>query len=249
MAKISSVIEQIEHLAPLDLQEEWDNSGWQIKLENEELTKVMLALSPTLDVVEQAKEFGCNLIIAHHPLFFSEIKKIAPDSVQNKVAIEAIKSGIQIYSAHTNLDKTQGGINDLIAKLLGLTNVRDEFDIVRVGEIEPVEINDFVHKVKMVLSCKEVRLINPMGLNMTEAQEVKTVAICSGAGGDFVNKIDADIFITGDIKYHTAIDVQDKAVLDAGHFETERIILPYLEDYLSDFSVFVAAERYPWIVL
>lgn len=249
MAKISSVIKQMESLAPLDLQEEWDNSGWQIKLENDELTKVMLALSPTLDVVEQAIEFGCNLIITHHPLFFSEMKTIVSDSIQNKVAIQAIKNDIQIYSAHTNLDKAQGGINDLIAKLLGLTNVRDEFGLVRVGEIDPTEINNFVHKVKIVLNCKEVRLINPMGLDISKEQEIKTVAICSGSGGDFVNKVDADLFITGDIKYHTAIEVQDKAVLDAGHFETERIVLPYLEDYLSEFKVFVAAEKYPWIVL
>lgn len=249
MAKISSVIKQMESLAPLDLQEEWDNSGWQIKLENDELTKVMLALSPTLDVVEQAIEFGCNLIITHHPLFFSEMKTIVSDSIQNKVAIQAIKNDIQIYSAHTNLDKAQGGINDLIAKLLGLTNVRDEFGLVRVGEIDQTEINNFVHKVKIVLNCKEVRLINPMGLDINKEQEIKTVAICSGSGGDFVNKVDADLFITGDIKYHTAIEVQDKAVLDAGHFETERIVLPYLEDYLSEFKVFVAAEKYPWIVL
>lgn len=241
--KISSVIEKIEALAPLDLQEDWDNSGWQIKLESDTEAKIMLALSPTFDVIEQAKNNGCNLLVTHHPLFFSKLKKITPDTMQNQVAIAAIEAGIQIYAAHTNLDKTQGGINDLLAKLFGLSEVHDEFDIVRVGKVESTSLDEFISKVKTILSCKEVKLINPLGI-----KEINKVAICSGSGGDFINKVNADLFITGDVKYHTAIEVQDKAVLDAGHFETERIVIPYLKDYLSQDAI-IADEKYPWVIL
>ena len=242
--KIKNIIEKLEAFAPLSLAEQWDNIGWQIKLDIEETDKVMLALSPTFDVLEQAKEQGCSLVITHHPLFFSKLKQITPDVLQNKVAIFAIQNNIQIYSAHTNLDKTQGGINDQLATMFGLVDVEIIDGLVRVGMVEEISIENFILKCKKVLGCQSVKLINPSGIEV-----IKKVAICSGSGSEFVNSTEADIFITGDVKYHSAIEVLDKAVLDVGHFESERIILPVLQEILASWNTVLADEKLPWELL
>lgn len=242
--KIKEVVEKLEAFAPLALAENWDNTGWQIKLDFDSTEKIMLALSPTLDVLEQAKQNACSLVITHHPLFFSKLKQITPDAFQNKVAIFAIQNNIQIYAAHTNLDKTQGGINDKLASMLGLYDVEIIDGLVRVGMVEDISLEDFVSKCKMSLGCESVKLINPLGL-----KTIKKVAICSGSGSDFINSVYADIFVTGDVKYHSAIEVLDKAVLDVGHFESEKVILETLQETLVPWNTILADEKKPWELL
>jgi dinuclear metal center YbgI/SA1388 family protein len=242
--KIKEIINKIETFAPLSLAESWDNTGWQVNLGIEETDRVLLALSPTLDVIEQAKEKNCGLIITHHPLFFGKITKLSNDVFNNKVAIEAIKNNIQIYAAHTNLDKTDGGINDYLAQMFGLKDVDVFGDLVRVGMVEPVAIEDFSLRIKEVLGCQSVKLINPCGI-----KTVEKVALCSGAGGEFIKAVDADVFVTGDVKYHSAIEILDKTVIDVGHFESERVILPVLQELLAPCECFIAQEKYPWELL
>jgi dinuclear metal center YbgI/SA1388 family protein len=242
--KIKEIIEKIETFAPLSLAEQWDNTGWQIKLDFDDADKIMLALSPTLDVLQQAKQHGCSLVITHHPLFFSKLKQIIPDVLSNKVTIFAIQNNIQIYSAHTNLDKTQGGINDKLASMLGLLDIEVIDGLVRVGMVDEMSLEEFVLKCKKTLGCNSVKLINPLGL-----KNVKKVAICSGSGSDFINSVEADIFVTGDVKYHNAIEVLDKAVLDVGHFESERVILASLQEILAPWDTVLADEKNPWELL
>lgn len=239
--KINEIIETIETFAPLSLAESWDNTGWQIKLDFDEIDRVMLALSPTLDVIEQAKEQGCSLVITHHPLFFSKIKQITPEIFSNKSAIFAIQNNIQIYSVHTNLDKAQGGINDKLASMLGLFDVEIVDGFVRAGMVEEISLEEFILKCKKILGCESVKLINPIGI-----ETVRKVAICSGSGADFINSVEADVFITGDVKYHSAIEVLDKSVLDVGHFESERVILPVLQEILAPCDTVLADEKNPW---
>jgi len=242
--KISEIVKKLETFAPLELAESWDNCGFQIKLDFDETQKIMLALSPTFDVIKQAKNQGCSLVITHHRLFFSKLSQITPEVFSNKVAIFAIQNNIQIYSVHTNLDKTQGGINDKLASILGLSNVEIAGEFVRVGITKEMPIKDFALKSKEILGCKNIKLINPIGI-----ETVKKVAICSGSGADFINSVEADIFVTGDVKYHSAIEVLDKAVLDVGHFESERVILPVLQEILQPFETVIAQEKEPWELL
>ncbi|MDD3419350.1 MAG: Nif3-like dinuclear metal center hexameric protein [Candidatus Gastranaerophilales bacterium] len=239
--QIKDIILKIEAFAPLALAEAWDNTGWQVNLGQKTATKILLALSPTLDVIEQAKKMGCNLVITHHPLFFGKVTKLSSDIFNNKVAIEAIKNNIQIYSAHTNLDKTKGGINDCLAELLGLKNIGVYGEFVRFGEVDSIGINDFVQNVKQTIECDKVKLINPCKI-----ETVQKVALCSGSGSDFINSVEADVFITGDVKYHSAIEILDKAVVDVGHFESERVILPVLKEILAPFECVIAQENEPW---
>ena len=120
MIEIKKIINKLESFAPLELAEEWDNSGWQINLGKTKATNVMLCLSLTSDVLKQAIEEKCDLIISHHPLIFSGIKKIQSNDVTHQLIIDCIQNDIQVYSAHTNLDATKGGVNDILCKKLEL---------------------------------------------------------------------------------------------------------------------------------
>lgn len=242
--QIKDIIAKIEEFAPLELASAWDNTGWQVKLNFDETDKVLLALSPTPDVVEQAKELGCGLIVTHHPLFMGKITSLSPEVFNSKVAIEAIRNNIQIYAAHTNLDKTQGGINDVLAQMFGLKDIETVGEFVRTGMIDATPIEDFAYRVKDILGCENIKVINP-----SAAQTVWKVALCSGSGSDLINSCDADVFITGDIKYHNAIEALDKAVFDVGHFESERVILPVLQELLTGVDTVIAQEKEPWAVI
>ncbi|MCR4881056.1 MAG: Nif3-like dinuclear metal center hexameric protein [bacterium] len=245
MVNVNKIISILEAFAPSELAEQWDNSGWQINLGTNEAVNVMLCLSVTQNVIEQAIKQKCNLIIAHHPLFFNEFKTISADNVSQKILVEAVKHEIQIYSAHTNLDKAKGGVNDVLIKSLGVKNVKVVNDYVRTGSYpKGISLDDFILKLKLSLNTQNIRLINPNNI-----QTIKTVGVCSGSGSEFINTADVDVFVTGDIKYHSAIEVRNKVVIDAGHFETERIVLPIIKNLIEKEApnAIIARENSPFI--
>ncbi len=249
MVKTDTIIKEIEKLAPIETAQNWDNSGWQIFLGKEETKKIMLCLSITPGVIAQAIEQGCDLIISHHPVIFNPIKKITNTTVNENIIIEAIKNDIQIYSSHTNLDIANGGVNDILCERLGIEVIETKCDgFVKIAKLpEPIDMDSFILKLKISLNASKIKMINP-----NNKQFVQTIAVCSGSGGSFVSELhDADVFITGDIKYHNALDVHDIVLIDAGHFETERIILQALKNMLEKITkdIVVAKEKEPWIIV
>ena len=248
MIEVKNVIDILEKFAPLDLAESWDNTGWQINLNNPKANKLLICLSLTPKILSQAIEQGCDFIVAHHPLIFSGIKKIEYKTVTQKLIVDCIKNNIQVYCAHTNLDCAQGGVNDTLCEKLGLTPIETIENFVKIAQLpEKMSLDSFILKLKISLNAPKIKLINPNFI-----QEVKKVALCSGSGGDFINKIkDVDVFVTGDIKYHTALEVQDMVLIDAGHFETEKIILQTLKNVLHDVAkdIVIAKESEPWTVV
>ncbi|MBE7705778.1 MAG: Nif3-like dinuclear metal center hexameric protein [Cyanobacteria bacterium SIG30] len=243
MIKTEKIISMIESYASLDLAEEWDNSGWQINLHHDYTNKVMVALSFTQEVLEQAITNDCDLVVTHHPLIFDKLKK-----VDNNLIIQAIKHNISVYSAHTNLDKTYGSTTDALAGVLGLKNLVTLNEYVKMAHLkDEIGLDEFITQVKSSLGCQRLKLVNPSGI-----ESIKTVAIAAGAGSSYIKKIagyDIDIFITGDVKFHNAIEVDDFAVLDVGHFESELPVLPLLQGLIakSKVEVIIATEHVPWI--
>ncbi|MDF2518090.1 MAG: NGG1p interacting factor 3 protein, partial [Sphingobacterium sp.] len=120
--KIKAVIQHLEHLAPLDLQETYDNAGLIVGNADQEITKVLISLDCTEEVVQEAIEKGCNLIISHHPIVFKGLKKFNGKNYVERTVIKAIENGIALYAIHTNLDNVTGGVNSKIADKLGLVN-------------------------------------------------------------------------------------------------------------------------------
>ena len=249
MIKTDEIIEVLEKLAPVETAQNWDNSGWQIFLGKEETKKVMICLTVTKNIISQAIEQECDLIISHHPLIFNPIKKITNDTICEQIITEAIKNDIQIYSLHTNLDIANGGVNDVLCERLGIEIVETRCDgFVKIAKLhEIIDIDSFILKLKISLNASKIKMINP-----SNKKYIQTIAVCSGAGGSFLNELkDIDAFITGDIKYHNALDVQDIVLIDAGHFETERVVLQSLKNILEKITndIVVAKEKEPWVIV
>lgn len=234
--EVKKIIELIENFAPLELQESWDCSGWQIKIAINDVKKVLLCLSVTQNIINQAVEKNCDLIISHHPLFFVQF---------------AFNKGISIYSAHTNLDKADGGTTDTLIKDLGFGKAQKEIlevgDFLRLTELkEEILLDDFVCLLKTKLNLENIRVVNN-----SNKQKIKKIAFCAGSGADFIGEaqgLDADIIVTGDVKYHTALD-NDIIIVDIGHFESERPVLKTIENLLKplNIEVIIAYEKSPFI--
>ncbi len=245
MIKTESIISILESYASLDLAESWDNSGWQINLHHDYTNKVLIALSLTKDVLEQAITNDCDLVVTHHPLIFHKLSKI-----DDTVLVQAIKHNICVYSAHTNLDKTYGSTTDALAGVLGLKNLVAINDFIKIANIkDEVALDEFVGKAKQSLGSERMKLINPSNI-----ETVRNVALCAGSGGSFIKLLadyDVDLFITGDIKYHAALEVRDFAVLDVGHFESELPVLPIIQGLIAKTGVetVVAQEHVPWVYM
>jgi len=243
MIKTDEIIKKIESYASLDLAEEWDNSGWQINLHHDYTNKVMVALSLTRDVLEQAVTNDCDLVITHHPLIFHRLSKI-----DDTVLVQAIKHNISVYSAHTNLDKTYGSTTDALAGVLGFKNLITVDEYIKIAQLkDELGLNELVEKVKMSLGAERIKIINPNGID-----SVKNIAVSAGAGGSMIKKIeqyDVDLFITGDVKYHAALEVRGFAVMDVGHFESELPVLPLIQGIIAKtgVEVLIAQEHVPWI--
>lgn len=218
------IITRIEQFAPLETQEKWDCSGWLVETENQDIEKIMLCLTVTDDIVRQAREQNCDMIISHHPLF----------------TVPLLYKNIDIYCAHTNLDRAQGGTTDTLIKTLGL----DQFIVANSGEGFTRYINyetslqDFVKRLKTI--SPHLRYVNNK-----DVTELKRIAFCAGSGTEFIQEAfenGADALVSGDLKFHTALD-SPIIVFDIGHFESEILVLPVFEQIIGDSVKFVYAKE------
>lgn len=230
--KIKEVIEALERFAPLPLQEEYDNSGLQTGTTETEVSGALLCLDVTLDVVREAAQSGCNLIISHHPLIFRPIRKITTDTI-GSIIIEAIRNGITIYASHTNLDNAPLGVNRRIADILNLTNVRalNENGSGIIGELS-MEMPE-----ESLLALVRDRFSVPcIKHNSCLGRNIRQVAVCGGSGAFLIdNAVEqgADAFITGEIGYHRMFGYDGVIkLMEIGHFESEQFTVDLIQDIL-----------------
>ena len=231
--KIEKLANLIEEFAPLSLQEDWDNSGFQIKAKSE-VNRVLIALELTSAVIDEAIENGCDMILTHHRLFFEEVKMIDYGTVKGGFINRLIDEDISVYSSHTPFDICDGGNNDYIGKLINARDVMlipgDEDRICRMSWVEPTKMSDFIELLadKFMIDKKYFNFSGDINA------AVNKVGWCSGAGAEFVNLAKAagcDTFITGDLKYHQAIEAKEIGinVIDCGHYGTEHIFIENMD--------------------
>lgn len=220
------IIKKIENFAPLETQEEWDCSGWGVDVsEHNEISKIMLCLTVTGNIIKQAKEQNCDMIISHHPLF--------------EVPFEW--KDINIYCAHTNLDLAKGGTTDTLIKTLGL-EAKEIDGFVRYVDIDTT-VEDF---------AKLLREISPnmRYVNNNDKRELHRIAFCAGSGSEFIEEAfenGADAYVTGDLKFHTALD-SPVVVFDVGHYESEIMVLGVFKNLVgSGVEIVFAKEKSPFI--
>lgn len=245
--KAREIANIIEGFAPLSEQEEWDNSGFCIGSPDKEIKGVLVGFDCTEALVKEAVERGADMIVTHHPLIFSGLKKIDPDDVVGRVVYLAIQNDIVIYAAHTNADKAQGGVNTLFAERLGLLGVEplDESGLALVGTLaEELSGEKFIEYVKDRFSLKALRSSDPSG------KMVRKVALCAGSGSSFISKgvkAGADAFVTGDVSYHHFFCEEGFMVLDIGHYESEieivNTLFSILRKNLPTFAVFTTSNN------
>ena len=229
---VKDIIDVIEEFAPLSIQEKWDNSGLCIGSPKDEVSSVLIGLDCTEALVDEAIECGADMIVTHHPLIFSGLKKISSDDQVGAAVIKAIKAGISIYAAHTSADKVIAGVSGAMASKLGLQNVTilDEdgegTGLGVVGDLsEPLTAADAVSLVKERFGLKTMRTSRPVeGM-------ISRVAMCGGSGGSLIaaaKASGAQLYLSGDISYHNFFTSDGFMIMDIGHYESEIEIVDIL---------------------
>lgn len=228
------VVNAIEEVAPRRLQESFDNTGLQCGTLDRFCTGVLLCVDLTYDIVMEAKERGCNLIITHHPLLFHAIKRVDGEGRVQEALVAAIVNDITVYSCHTAIDNAPGGISHMMALKLGLKDlsVLDDRHDETLGAVgsgilgvlpEPMSRQDFVAHVKKTFNSPVARCSDPDTGRDTET--VTLVALCGGAGSFLLDKaveMGADAYVTSDCKYYLFLDyAYELFLVDIGHYESE----------------------------
>jgi dinuclear metal center YbgI/SA1388 family protein len=248
---VCDIIEVMEAFAPLSLSETWDNCGLQVGDHKWPVKKIWVALDPLLEVVEAANRAEVDFIVTHHPLMIEPIRNIDLQTVHGKIIAGALQGRTAIYSAHTNLDSTYGGTNDILAKAVGLTRLTalipapQEFEMPhhdnqlavygmgRVGDLQrPCTVAQLAADLKQRLGLKGLRVIGE------PERQVVRAALCSGSGSSLLGAFfesEADVFISADFKYHDArvVQAEGRTVIDMGHFDSEHLFIVPLVDYLN----------------
>jgi len=237
MTTVADILKYIESIAPKYMKEDWDNVGLLCGSKSTPVTKVLVALDPFEGICDEAKAWGAELIVTHHPLIFHAPKAITDDTSIGRSIMKLCASGISAINAHTNLDCAPGGVNDVLASTLGLENIQvlspdgvDEeglpYGLLRIGEISEQNLNSFLSSVKEKLGCQGLRYVDG-------GRPVRKVAVGGGSCAGAVREVfDAgcDTFVTADVKYNQFWDARDLGLnlIDAGHFHTENPVIPVL---------------------
>ena len=237
MIQVKQVLSILEEAAPYELAESWDNVGLLVGDPEEAVQGVLCALDITMPVVEEAIERGCNLIVAHHPVIFTQVSRVTADTVTGRILIRMIQNGISGICMHTNMDCAEAGVNDLLAASLGLTDVvsmgaGETGTLGRVGNLPySMSLPEFAQHVKVSLDAGGVRVADG-------GKPVSRVAVGGGACGklmEYAVAQGADTFVIGDCSY----DIMQKAhdiglnLLDAGHFPTENPVARGFRDQIA----------------
>lgn len=240
--KICDIAQIIEEFAPLSLQAEYDNSGLVVGRMDDEVRSALLAVDVTEEVIDEAIEHGCDIIITHHPIIFTPLKRLNSANYVERCVERAIRHNIALYACHTNLDSVKGGTSWHVGEMLGLESMRileprrgdDSVGYGVVGELPTKELAvDFLRRVKRLFNVGAVRHSDIP----SEGAMVGRVAICTGAGRSNINDAmaaEADVYITADLRYNDFMCGENRMILaDIGHFESEFCAIRILDMVLS----------------
>ncbi len=244
MVRIREILQWIDSWAPFRYAESWDNCGLQVGDPESPVTRVLVALDPASSVLREAEELGCQCVVTHHPLLLKPVNCVRSDSWPGSIIRRALLGGISIIAAHTNIDAASRGTNVQLKDLLGLDSVGpldaeaalcgDEryLGIGLVGLLpREATLESLASRLKGALGGTVIRITGDLGKPVTR------VALCTGSGGSLMEKVlasGAEVFITGDLKYHDARFAQESglALIDIGHFASEKLVLEPLGDFL-----------------
>ncbi len=256
--KLSAIISVLENEYPPHLAEDWDNVGLLVGDADAEISSVLVSLDVTDEAVARAEELGAGLILTHHPLIFRPLKKVTEQDFIARRIRRMIRADINYYAMHTNFDLA--GMADLNAADLGLIDpqiltetVHPGYGYGRIGSVsEPCTLRAFAERVREAAALPYIRVYGD------PERAVSTAAVSSGAGKmsiDDALRLGADVLVTGDLDYHSAIDAAARglATVDAGHYGTEytfiRFMAGFMREHFPGLAVHEMEVRQPYIVV
>lgn len=228
--KVKDIAKAIEAFAPISLQESYDNCGLQVGDPEAYVSAALICLDVTEDILREAIERNCELIISHHPLIFHGLKHLTGATPTERIVAEALRRNISIYAAHTNLDSATNGVSCEMARDLHLRDCKvllpspadPAVGLGIVGETDPTPALEFLRRLKDTFHVRALRYSA-----QSQKLVVRRVALCGGAGAEFIPdaiRQKADIYVTGDIKYHNFTAFASEILLaDIGHYESELV--------------------------
>ena len=246
MTTVADILNFIEGIAPPYMKMDWDNCGLLCGRKDKEVRKILVALDPFRNVIQEAIDLGADLIVTHHPLIFrNPLMAVNEDTETGRCVLKLMEHGITAINAHTNLDLAPGGINDVLAQTLGLQNIEiinpiENYGLLRCGTVAEQPLSAFLTAVKENLHCEGLRYVDA-------GNPVRKVAVGGGSCADEMEEaLDAgcDTFVTADVKYNqfrTALEL-GLNLIDAGHFHTENPTMPILAEKLGAQFPGVAVE-------
>lgn len=252
------IINVLELQSPPEYALEWDNVGLLVGRRNKEVKKILIAVDATASICDQAISQGVDMIITHHPMIFSKLKKVNDDTVLGNKIISLIESGIACYAMHTNYD-TKGGMAKEAANILELKNqevLEETLNGEGIGQIgileKEISLKDLAQLIKDKFDLKNVLLYG------NAEENVDKIAICPGSGKSVIDvaiEKKAQCLITGDIGHHDGIDAVEMglSIIDASHYGIEKIFMKYIYNYLKghfpELDIDIADTGVPFLVI
>ncbi len=232
--KLKDVIQWIDQKIPFSLAEAWDNVGLMIGDPEQEVRRMAVTLDPLPEAAEEAARLGCQVLLAHHPLFFTPIRKLDLSSDPGRMVRAAVSNNISVLAAHTNWDSIEGGVSWVLAERLGLADVSYLVPSSENGGLGAVGI--FKEKIlieKLLQELKQKWNLTHIDCYSQPNCSILKVALCGGSGGDFwqqAKNCGADVYITADVKYHILMDAvrSGLSMIVVDHAEMERLSLEAL---------------------
>ena len=234
MATVNDILNFVETLAPRSMKMDWDNVGLNCGRRNAPVSKILVALDPFEHVCLEAVNWGADLLVTHHPLIFRPIPMVTDDAAITRGLMELIRHDISHICAHTNLDCAEGGVNDVLANVLGLKNIEKlgaYGGMMRCGEVEEQSLSEFLGFVQDKLHCDGLRYcdggkpVHKVAVGGGSCSDGLYDAICAGC----------DTFVTSDCKYNGFWDAKEQglSLIDAGHFHTENPVVAVLAEKIA----------------
>ena len=244
MATVREIYQYLDGLAPFSLQMEFDNAGFLVGRGERAVSKILVSLDITEEVAEEAERWGAQLIVAHHPVIFHPVKALTDQSATGRVLLALAEGRMAAICAHTNLDAAQDGVNECLARALGLTELEQlhqdgvdrngrPYGVGRVGRCPQAGCSgtEYARLVKEALGAAGVRLTDG-------GRPVSRVAVGGGSCGSMLGDAAAlgcDTFVTADVKYDQFLEAKALGItlMDAGHYATEQVVCPKIVEYLA----------------
>lgn len=231
---LSNLLASFEKLWPKESAEDWDRPGLMVGNPSQEINKVLLAVDVTSEVIDQAIQTDCQLLLTHHPMLLRGVHELGELTLKGNLVAKAIKSGLAIFSAHTNADIAQGGVSQSLAQALELRNLAP-LDAVSghgiVGDVDEIKLIDYARKISRAIPA------TAQGIRVAGDSEkpISRVGLVAGAGDSFLGMVSLagiDLFITSDLRHHPAQDFIEQskltdgpALIDIAHWAAEWVWL------------------------